>query len=345
MARLRPVFGALVPLGIALLFTTGVLALAGAPPLEAYRNILSGSLGSWVKAAQTLTVWVPLTLAACGLLFTFRINLWNIGVEGQVVLGAVGATAILRLAEGTDSPGAWLALSMLAGAALGGLWALLAGVLRTGAGVNEIFAGLGLNFVAAGLNIWLIFGPWKRPGIASMSGTEPFSESLWLPVAEGFRVAPAAIAVAVVAVAATAFVLRATRLGLVFKAVGRNPRAAGLFGIAPGRNILLALLIGGGLAGLAGTLQVGAVYHRLIPSISSNYGYLALLVVMLSGYRAAAAPFVAFFFAALNVGSIQLPLVMKLDSSLAGVMQGALVLAALAVSGFRARRGHGREAA
>ena len=105
------------------------------------------------------------------------------------------------------------------------------------------------------------------------------------------------------------------------------------------------MICAGGLAGLAGSTQVAGVYHRLIPAISSNYGYLALLVVMLSNYNVWVAPLVAFFFACLNVGSIQLPMMLHLDSSLSGVIQGTLVLATLAVHALRLRLRHRRETA
>ena len=135
----------------------------------------------------------------------------------------------------------------------------------------------------------------------------------------------------------TALALDYTAFGLRLKAIGGNERAALLFGLNPARNMITAMIFAGGFAGLAGAFQVAGVYHRLIPSISSNYGYLALLVAMLSNYRAWITPFVAFFFACLNVGSIQLPMVLNLDSSLAGVIQGALVLSVLCVQAWRRR--------
>jgi len=322
---------------LALGLSSAMVALGGASPLEAYRHILAGSLGSWAKITQVLRVWVPLTLCSLGLLYTFQIGLWNIGVEGQVVLGAVGATALVRW--GLGAPPHWVIPAALVGAVLcGGLWALAAGVLKTHAGVNEIFAGLGLNFVATGLLLWLIFGPWKQPGIASMSGTETFPQSYWFPTAGGWAVSPEAVVAVSALLGMVAWSLRATRLGLALKAIGRNDQAAFLLGLSPPRWMLLAMMLAGGLAGLAGAYQVLAVYHRLIPNISSQYGYLALLVVMLAGFRWQGIPFIAFFFAALNVGSIQLPMMLRMDSSLAGVIQGSLVLAALAVQGMAWRR-------
>jgi len=316
-------------------FTTLVLLLTGAPPLDSYSQIIKGSLGSWSKITHVVKVWIPLTLGACGLLFTFRIGLWNIGVEGQIMMGAVLTTLLLRME--VDGRGAQYLLSaaILAGMAGGALWAVLAGYLKTKGGVHEIFAGLGLNFVAQGLVLWLIFGPWRQPGIASMSGTETFAEHLWLPYLEGIRLSPAALGMTLTTIVLTAYMLRSTRFGLHLKAIGSNEKAAFLFGLRPQATMILAMVCAGGLAGLAGSFQVSGVYHRLIPAISSGYGYLALLVVMLSSFNVWVTPLVAFFFACLNVGSIQLPMVLQLDSSLSGVIQGTLVLAALAVHAAR----------
>ena len=167
---------------LALAFTTVVLLLAGAQPFDAYANIISGSVGSQEKIAQTLAAWVPLLLATAGLLVTFSAGLWNIGVEGQITLGAIFTTFALRLLNGSEVPPALiLVVGFLAGALGGALWAAIVGWLKIYGGVSEIFGGLGLNFVATAFTLWLIFGPWKRPGIGSMSGTEPFPKELWLP--------------------------------------------------------------------------------------------------------------------------------------------------------------------
>ena len=137
------------------------------------------------------------------------------------------------------------------------------------------------------------------------------------------------------AVLLSLWLLQRSRFGLELKAVGQNPRAVPLYGLSPVRYMLIAITISGALAGLAGMLQVSGIYHRLIPAISSGYGYLGLLVVMLANFRLLPIPFIALFFAALNVGSIQLPMMMQLDSSLSGVIQGACVLSALLVFGMR----------
>lgn len=328
----------MITLSAVVLFTTLVLAITGTPPLAALLALYKGSLGSWIKFSHVVKAWVPLTLCGCGLLFTFRIGLWNIGVEGQVMMGAVFTTWVLRLGLGSSAPSLFLALAFAAAFAGGGLWALVAGLLKTKGGVHEIFAGLGMNFVAQALILWLIFGPWRRAGVASMSGTELFPRELWLYYMPSLRLSPVSLGLVIAVIALTVLLLHFTRMGLCLKAIGSNRHAALLFGMAPDRFLMLTMLLAGGFAGLTGSLQVSGVYHRLLPAISSNYGYLALLVVMLANYNIWAVPPVAFFFACLNVGSIQLPMVLKVDSSLSGVIQGALVLATLGVHAMRSRR-------
>jgi len=169
-----------------------------------------------------------------------------------------------------------------------------------------------------------------------MSGTLPFPNALWMAtLSPQSRLSPAALALAVLSIAAVFTLLRGTTFGLRLKAVGRNATAAHLLGVPTWQYMMVAFAACGLCAGVAGAVQVAAVYHRLIPSISSGYGYLGLMVAMLVNYSAALAGPVALFFAALNVGSIQLPIVMRLDSSLAGILQGTLVLFVLLAQGAR----------
>ncbi len=322
---------------LALVLTSLVLLLVDTSPLEAFSLILRGALGSPRKVADIFVIWIPLLLTSAGLLFTFHAGLWNIGIEGQIVLGAIAATWVLRLVQDTATPPALALVLAFVAAALGGmLWALISGVLKVYGGVNEIFSGLGLDFVAITLVLYLVFGPWKRPGVASMSGTEPFPRELWLPTLEKTRLSPWALGLALVVWLLTIVLLQRSYLGLRLRAVGRNPRAAYLMlGLSPARLILLAFALSGAMAGLAGAVQVTAVYHRLLPAISSGYGWLGLLVGMLVNYSPLWIGPVAWFFALLNLGSIQLPIVLKVDSTLAGVLQGTLVYSFLLGEGLR----------
>ncbi len=327
--------GALI---LALVVTTLLLYAAGAPPFQAYGSILSGAFGSSNRVIAVLITLSPLLLTTAGVLITFAAGLWNIGVEGQMVLGAIFATWMLRMLQDTSLPPALIIiLGILWGVVGGALWAALAGALKTFGGVNEIFGGLGLNFVSTALTIYLVFGPWKRPGVGSMSGTQPFDEKLWLPTVSNTGLSLWAIGISIVAVVVVYLLLRGTYFGLRLKAVGKNMRAAFLMGVPTWQYSMFAFLLCGAFAGLAGAVQVAAVYHRLLPNISNGYGFLGLLVAMLINYQAIWVIPIGFFFAALNVGSVQLQIVYKMDSSFAGVLQDLLVLFVLLGQGVRQR--------
>lgn len=322
-----------LPFFVAILFAAVLILLVGESPIEAFKLILKGSLGSMNKLSDTAMVWVPLTLAAAGLVVTFSAGLWNIGVEGQIVLGAIGASLIAR-----EVSGPWyvvVPLTLVFGVLCGAIWALLAGVLKTKGKVNEIFGGLGLDFVATGLTLYLIIGPWARPGIASTSGTEPFPDEALLPNIGGTRFSPLAVVLAILAVLGVWILLRGTRFGLKLKAVGRNPKSAFLMGIPTNRYLLGAFAICGGLAGLAGAIQATGFHLKLVPSVSGGYGFLGILVVLLAGFRAIWVAPISAFFAIVAVGSISLTLRLGIDSAIGGVLTGVLVLFALIAAGLR----------
>jgi ABC-type uncharacterized transport system permease subunit len=327
--------GALI---LALLITTFILLAVGAPPLKTYVSIVTGAFGSRNNFEEVLITWSPLLLTTAGVLITFSAGLWNIGMEGQMALGAIFTTGMLRALQNSTVPPALIILfGILAGMIGGALWASLAGALKTFGGVNEIFGGLGLNFVSTALTIYLVFGPWKRPGVGSMSGTQPFDQKLWLPTMPKTELSLWALVISVLVIVVVYLLLRGTHFGLRLKAVGKNPKAAFLMGVPTWQYSMFAFLLCGAFAGLAGAIQVTSVYHRLLPNISNGYGFLGLLVAMLINYQAIWAAPIAFFFAALNIGGVQLQIIYKLDSSFAGVFQDLLVLSVLIGEGARQR--------
>jgi simple sugar transport system permease protein len=318
----------------ALLLTTLVLLATDVSPLEAYQLILLGAFRNPRSLADMLMLAAPLLLCSAGLTLTFAAGLYNLGIEGQITLGAIFAMLPLRLLADLPPPLVW-SLAVLAGACGGALWALLVALLKIYASVNEIFAGLGLNFIATGIALYLVFGPWKRPGVASMSGTEPLPNNLWLPTLEGLRLAPVAPVLALLSIVLVWFVLTRTYWGLDIRAVGLNSTAAETLGIPTARRLFESLGGCGALAGIAGALQVMAVFHSLVPNISSGIGFLALLVVLLVRANPAWVLPIVLAFASFSVGSISLPLRLGIDSSISGVLQGLLVLLALVAGGIQ----------
>jgi ABC-type uncharacterized transport system permease subunit len=337
MTRSLRITSTLVAVVAALVVGILLLLAVGAPPFEALWLLLEGSIGSLGKLSVTLLAWSPLILAAAGLVVTFAAGLWNIGVEGQLIMGAITASWVARSIPGP----VWVVVpaTIIAGAFGGAMWALFAGVLKTHGHVHEIFGGLGLDFVAAGFATYLVIGPWKREGVASTSGTDIFREEAWMPEFEAFGVSWPVIPVllGLISVVLVWLLLRGTLFGLKLKAVGSNSYSSYLRGIPTNRYLLGAFAIGGALAGIAGSVQATAFHHKLVPAVSGGYGFLAILVVLLAGFSAVAIAPIAFFFVAISVGSTQIDLRLGIDSAFGGVLQGIVVLFVLLAGGWAAK--------
>lgn len=322
---------------MALVFTSLILIVAKANPFEAFKSILQGAFGTTIKLTSVIASWVPLVIATSGLLFTFTAGLWNIGMEGQIVVGAVFTVGAFRfLDELALDPVIVIIIAFIAGALGGIFWALLPGLMKIYGGVNEIFGGLGLNFVAKTIAIWLIFGPWKRPGVASGSGTEWIDIKFRLPYLEGTNLSLVILILALIITVFTTVMLKGTHFGLRLKAIGKNDKAAYILGIPTTRYFLLAFSLCGLFAGTAGAILVTSKQYSLIPDAGFGYGFLGLLVAMLVNYHPILAPLVAVFFAALSIGNTELQY-MGLNSYFAGVLQGFLVLLVVLVDGIRKR--------
>jgi ABC-type uncharacterized transport system permease subunit len=313
-----------VPILAALLFVAGLLLIFGASPVEAFGAMWEGAFGNQDNFLSVAAFWIPLLLSSAGLLVAFTAGLWNIGVEGQIVMGAIAASWV---ALSMHAPGPILILcEVLAAMLAGGLWAGLAGILKTRGGVHEIFGGLALNNLAIILTNYLISGPWQPPEGGSFRGTTPFQDAALLPRFAESRFAPISLVFALVALAAVFVILRGTTWGLKLKALGKNPRSAFLLGVSSEREALLSLIFCGALAGLAGSVRVLSWFDSLRQSISGGIGFLALLVVMLASYQTLWVPFIAFFFSAVLNGSITLQLRTQLHSSLGGILTATMVL-------------------
>jgi simple sugar transport system permease protein len=327
---------ALAPIVASLAVTCLLIVLVGHDPVAVFTAVVEGAFRNSTSLAGVFNFWIPLTLASLGLVVTFRAGLWNIGVEGQMAMGAIFASWAAQYLA-LPSP-ILIPIEILVAMLGGALWAGLTGLLKTRLGVNEIFGGVALNSLASVLTIFLISGPWQPAGGGSAQSTAPFPPDSLLPsISPEFPVSLLALVITVVALIAIFLALRGTRWGLELKATGKNARSALLLGVATERSVLSAFIVCGALAGIAGAYRVLFTYSSLRPLTSGGIGFLALLIVLMVSMRILLTPLVAFIVAAMYVGSTRLRVVLQLDQSLAGVLQGILVLFILMSGGVRER--------
>ncbi len=319
----------LVPILLSFLATTLLLLLVGGDPGTTFSALFDGSFGTSERTFSTLAFWVPLLLCATGLLVTFRAGLWNIGVEGQMVMGSLGATWVaLKVAMPNPGIPGWviIPLEVILAMAAGALWAALAGLLKTRGGVHEIFGGVALNSLAIITTNYLISGPWQPPEGGTFRGTQPFPARSLFPLLGETRFSPLSLALALIALLLVALSLRGTLWGLKLKALGRNARSAFLLGVSSEREAITAIMVCGAAAGLAGSVRVLSWFDSLRQSISGGIGFLGILIVLLAGMRPLWTLFIALFFSAILNGGTIVQLRTQLHASLSGIIQGTLVL-------------------
>lgn len=317
----------IIPVVSALLLTGFLLIAFGVSPVDGFGAMLQGAFGDYNKVLNVTAFWVPLALSSAGLILAFTAGLWNIGIEGQIVMGAIAAS---WLALKFDFPSPWqIVFQLLAAMIAGALWAGVTGILKTRGRVHEIFGGLALNNLAIIFTNYLISGPWQPPEGGTFRGTAPFQEKAILPLFADSRLSLISVVLLVIALISVYLLLRGTSWGLKLKALGKNPRSAFLLGVSSERELLIALMLCGALAGLGGAVRVTSWFDSLRQSISGGIGYLSLLVVMLSNFSVVPTPFIAYFFSAVLNGSITLQLRTQLHSSLGGIMTGVMVLLVL----------------
>jgi simple sugar transport system permease protein len=329
-AFLVPVFSFI----LALLFGALLLALVGANPWQTYQAMLEGAFGTpalwregqYYNLTETLVKAIPLMLTGLGVSIAFRMLFWNIGAEGQLVLGGFAAGAVaLWFPELFPAIPTWayLPLMIIAGILFGALWGLIPAMLKAYLQVNEIITTLMLNYIAILWVQYLYYGPWKDPHGFGFPGTAQFPEYTWLPRIMG-RV-HWGIILAIVAALLIWLVLDRTRWGYEIRLIGENREAARYAGVSIGRNIVLVMLLSGGLAGLAGMAEVAGISHRLQQGLAVGYGFTAIIVAWLAKLNPWGVLLVAFLLAALLVGGDQIQISMGLPASIALVLQGAIL--------------------
>ncbi len=313
-----------VSVTLALLVGGLVLLASGEDPIAVYRAMFNGAFGSRNSLAETLVKTIPLLLTGLGVGIAFRMQLWNIGAEGQIYLGAIAATRIALFVM-PSSPASLLVPAMvLAGLAGGAAWGLIPGLLRARLGVNEIITSLMLNYVAILLADQLVHGPWRNPIGFGFPGTAQFPEAAWLPRWGTTRV-HLGLAFGLVAAGLVWVVLRRSRWGYEIGVMGGNERAARYSGMPTARNILLVMAFSGALAGLAGMSEVAGIGHQLQRNLSPGYGYTAIIVAWLGRLHPAGIGLVAFLLAGLLVGGDQIQMSMGLPAAIAPMLQGTIL--------------------
>ncbi len=347
-AMLAPFAG----IAFALLIIVLILEWQGADPQVAWDYVYEGTLETAARRADLTAFWMPLAITSFGLVLTFTAGLWNIGVEGQLIMGAIGATWAVRLFAEQDALGlglgrnAILVTCFVFAAAAGALWATVAGVLKTRGGVNEIFGGVALNFIAQTFNMYLISngGPWQPPG-SRATETARFPENARLTSLENYRrLSPTTIYITIGAFIVVFVIMYILRWGLQLRAQGKNEKSAFLLGVRTERNTMLAMAMCGGMAGLGGAYRVLAPdVSKLTAAPSGGVGFLAILVVLLASTSIVLTPFVSFVFAVLSKGGqrlesgFQWDYDLTLDRSLVRVLQSTIVLMVVLAFGARNR--------
>jgi simple sugar transport system permease protein len=282
----------ILALAVALVISGGVIAFVGGDPIRSYAHIVGAAFGSIGVISDTLVKATPLLLTGLACTLAFRMRLWNIGAEGQLLLGAWGASAVVLaplLPPGT--PGIVLIPAMmLAGALAGAAWGLIPGLLRALLGVNEIIVTLMLNYIAL---LWIqfwVFGAWSEGGFQQ---SEQFPPEAFLPRLTDFADAVPAFAGLTVhlgflfgvgAAILVWLVLERSRWGYEIRLVGDSPEAARYAGVDIKRLIIIVFAASGALAGLAGMSEVNGVVHRLQDRFSPGYGYTAIIIAYLARY-------------------------------------------------------------
>ncbi|MDQ6419136.1 ABC transporter permease [Paenibacillus sp. LHD-117] len=307
----------------ALLLCALFIWMNGMNPWTVYAKMAQGAFGSSFGLSETFVKAIPLLLCGLGVAVAYRISVWNIGAEGQLVVGAIAATAVTIYLPGL--PGAlYIPVMVAAGMAAGAIWGLLTAVPRTYFGVNELITSLMLNYVALLLLDYLVFGPWRDPEGFNFPGTRVFSLEQQLMTFQGSRL-HYGLLFALVAVVLFAFVFNKTRWGYEMKVLGANPHVAKYGGIRINTHILLVMMISGGLAGLAGMSEVSGVSHRLMYGISPGYGYTAIIVAWLAKLNPWGMLVTSVFVGGLIVGGFSVQTI-GLPSSMSMMLQGAILI-------------------
>jgi len=309
------------------------MALAGANPAAGFFALVRGALGGEHQLSETLVQTTALLFPSLAVALAFRAGLFNIGAEGQLIVGGLFA----GVAGAAIAAPAWIAIPLIlaAGAAGGGFWGGIAGALRARFGGNEVIATLMLNIVAALVANYLVGGP-LHSAAATGAETPELATTSWLPVLLGGTRLTVAFPLALALAAFLRYVLDGTVFGYSLRAAGDAPQAAARAGIDLGRTALVAMTLSGAIAGLGGATLVAGVLHRFNVALSPGYGFIAIAVALVGGLDPLRIVLAAFAFGILQSGSLTMQALAHVPKDTVTFIEG------LAIVGLSARHFAGR---
>jgi len=332
-SRWMVLFSPLLALVFTSLFGLLLFSLLGKDPAAGLRVFMVTPLETargWAEIGLKMT---PLLLCAVGLAVCYRANVWNIGAEGQLVAGGLGAGAVALLAT-PETHGSFVVLVVMAGTAAGAGWAAITAFLRDRFNANEILVSLMLTYVAQLLLLYLVHGALKDPKGYNFPYSRMFEAAVSLPkLVPPYRVHIGFAIAIVLALIAWLFVFR-SRLGFQLLALGEAPRAARYAGFNPRLGIWVSMLVCGALAGLAGAFEVAGPIGQLTPSISPGYGFAAIIVAWLGRLNPLGCIPAAFLMSMIYIGGELSQSRLGLPTAITGVFQGVLLLALLCADTF-----------
>lgn len=327
----------LISIGLALLFGAALLSLVGANPWQTYRAMWEGAFGTveqwqqgeYFSLIETLVKATPLMLTGLSVAIAFRMRFWNIGAEGQLVMGGVAAAAValwfpVFFPVLPESRWVYLPLMIIASMIAGAIWALIPALLKAYLRVDEIITTLMFNYIAILFYQYLFNIAWKDPEGFGFPGTAQFAEFARIPRFTGRL--HWGILFAVIAAALVWLIMNRTRWGYEIRLVGESKMAGRYAGISLAGTILLVMFLSGGLAGLAGMSEAAGISYRLQRGLAVGSGFTGIIVAWLARLDPIGVLVVAFLLAALFVGGEQIQMTMGLPASVALVLQGAILL-------------------
>ena len=314
---------------ITVLIGTIMFMALGKDPLKGLEMFFWLPIKNGYALGELLVKATPLLIIALGLAVCFRSNVWNIGAEGQYIMGAIFAAGVALMADQTT--GAWIVVPIIGAGILGGmLWASLTAVLRDRFNANEILVSLMLVYVAVQVLSYLVGGPWKDPQGFNFPQTKMFDTVTRIPrLFDGSRVS-IGVLLALVGVAGLWVFLFRTRAGFSLQVGGLAPAAARYAGFSSRRALWTALLISGGAAGLAGALEVAGPIGQLTTYVPAGYGFAAIIVAYVGRLHPVGMVFSAILMSMFYIGGEMAQSRLGLTKSLTGVFQGLLLFSLLA---------------